>query len=183
MAHAGERLVNPRTGQQMIFRRTSRDTEGALLQIDTVNPPHRSGELEHVHPEQVSSAEVVAGTLHFSVRGQTRAVHAGEKIVIPANTPHYFWNECDEDARAIQEFRPALQTERFFETYFGLAQEGKLNEKGMPSLLQLAVLVPAFSREIRPTSPPWPLLQGISWLLGPVARLRGHRTLVPHDRA
>ena len=109
-------------------------------------------------------------------------MRAGERIVIPANTPHHFWNEGDEVARAIQEFRPALQTEHFFETYFALAREGKLDEKGMPSLLQMAVLVPAFRDEMRPTSPPWPLLRGIAWLLGPIARARGYRGVYPYQQ-
>ena len=176
MAHAGERIVNPRTGQQMIFRQTAGETGGELLRIESVNPPHGPAEPEHVHPRQESSAEVLAGTLHFRVRGDVRVVRAGEKIVIPANAPHHFWNEGDEDARCIQEFRPALRTDLFFETYFALARDGKLDEKGMPSLLQMAVLVPAFGDEMRPTSPPWPLLWGIAWLLGPIARVRGYRT-------
>ncbi|HKG26725.1 MAG TPA: cupin domain-containing protein [Thermomicrobiales bacterium] len=179
MVHTGQEIVNPRTGQRMIFRQTARDTNGALLQIETVNPPHGSAEPEHVHVRQESSAEVLAGALHFRVRGEVRVVRAGEKIVIPPNTPHNFWNEGEEEARAIQEFRPALRTEDFFETLFGLARDGKLDEKGMPSLLQLAVMVPAFGEEIRPTSPPWPLLRAITWFLGPIARLRGYRSVYP----
>lgn len=182
MAHAGERIVNPRTGQEMLFRQTARDTDGALLRIESVNPPRGPAEPEHVHPKQESSAEVLAGALHFSVRGKVRVVRAGEKIMIPPNTPHFFWNEGEQDARAIQEFRPATRTEHFFETLFDLAQDGKLDEQGMPSLLQMAVLIPAFGNEIRPTSPPWPLPRGMTWLLGPVARARGYQSVYPHYR-
>ena len=181
MAQAGEEIVNPRTGQRMIFRQTAGDTGGTLLRLETLNPPHGAAEPEHVHVRQESSAEVLAGTLHFRVRDEVRVVRAGEKIVIPPNTPHRFWNEGEEDARAIQEFRPALRTELFFETLFGLARDGKLNDKGMPSLLQLAVMTPAFGDEIRPTSPPWPLLRVIAWLLGPIAHARGYRSVYPHD--
>src|SRR5690348_15372343 len=110
MAHTGEEIVNPRTGQRMLFRQTATDTNGKLLQVETVNPAHRPAEPEPIHPEQVSSAEVLAGTLWFNIAGEVRRVPAGEKIVIPAGVPHYFWNEGDEDARAIQELRPALST-------------------------------------------------------------------------
>jgi hypothetical protein len=79
----------------------------------------------------------------------------------------------------LQGFRPALRTQQFFETWFGLARDGKLNEKGMASLLQLAVMVPAFGDEMRVTSPPWPLLRAMSWVLGPVARLLGYRSEYP----
>jgi quercetin dioxygenase-like cupin family protein len=180
MAYAGQEIVNPRTGQRMVFRQTAADTGGALLQIETVNPPHGSAEPAHVHVRQESSAEVLTGALSFRVRGDVRVVRAGEKIVIPPDTPHNFWNEGEEDARAVQEFRPALRTEDFFATLFGLARDGKLDEKGMPSLLQLAVMVPAFGDEIRPTSPPWPLLRAVAWLLGPIARRRGYRSVYPH---
>ncbi len=54
----------------------------------------------------------------------------------------------------MQWFRPALKIDRFFESYFGLGQDGKLNEEGMLSLLQLAVLVPYFGEEIRLVRPP-----------------------------
>jgi len=182
MARTGEQIVNPRTGQQMIFRQTAGDTGGALLRIESVNPPHGPAEPEHVHPAQESSTEVLAGALHFRVRGEVRLVRAGEKIVIPPNTPHHFWNEGEDDARAIQEFRPALRTELFFETLFALAQDGKLDERGMPSLLQMAVLVPAYGREIRPTSPPWLLLRALTWLLGPIALARGYRGVYPPSR-
>jgi quercetin dioxygenase-like cupin family protein len=179
MALSGQKIVNPRTGQQMIFRQTAHDTNGALLQIETINPPHDSPEPEHIHVRQESSAEVLEGVLHFNVRGEVRVVKAGERIEIPANTPHYFWNEGEVDARAIQELRPALRTEVFFETLFGLARDGKLDERGMPSLLQLAVMVPAFGEEIRPTSPPWFLLRTLTWFLGPFARALGYRSNYP----
>lgn len=163
----------------MAFLQTARDTDGALLRIETVNPPHGAPEPEHIHVRQESSAEVLAGTLHFRIRDDVRVVRAGDKILIPPGTSHRFWNEGEEEARAIQEFRPALRTEHFFETLFGLARDGKLDENGMPSLLQLAVMVPAFGDEIRPTSPPWPLLRAITWLLGPIARARGYRSVYP----
>jgi quercetin dioxygenase-like cupin family protein len=160
----------------MIFRKTARDTGGALFQVETINPPHGPAEPEHIHIRQESSAEVVSGALHFSVRGKEQIVRAGEKIVIPANTPHYFWNEGDEDARALQEFRPALKTELFFETLFGLARDGKLTDKGMPTTLQISVMAPAFGDEIRPTSPPWFVVKMLGWLIGPIARLLGYRS-------
>jgi hypothetical protein len=44
----------------------------------------------------------------------------------------------------------------------------------MPSLLQLAVMIPEFSQEIRPTRPPWPVQQALAALLAPIARRRGY---------
>ena len=95
-------------------------------------------------------------------------------VWLSAGVPHHFSNDGDEDAVAVQEFRPALRTRQFFETYFGLAERGELDDKGMPSLLRLAVLGPAFANEIRMTKPPWALQRLAYALLGPIARLRGY---------
>jgi quercetin dioxygenase-like cupin family protein len=144
------------------------------LVIETVNPPTGEREPEHTHPEQESGARVSAGVLVFEVEGKARPVGPGESITIPAGTPHRFWNEGSEDAHAEQFFRPALDTAAFFETLFALAAADRLDAKGMPKPLQLAVMVPEFSREIRPTSPPWPVLRALTAALGPVARMRGY---------
>jgi len=174
MTGVGVEILNPRTGQRMRFR----PTDGSVLQIETANPPGPA-EPEHVHPYQESSATVLSGVLHFSVRGQIQVVRAGERIVIPPNTPHNFWNEGSEEARAIQEVRPALRTEAFFRTYFGAVRDGKVNADGVPSLLQMAVMIPEFSDEIRLTRPPFPVLRLLALLLSPIARLRGYRPTYP----
>jgi quercetin dioxygenase-like cupin family protein len=166
-----EAIENVRTGQRMVFV-TDRPE---LLEIETVNPPSSLREPEHVHPEQESGARVTSGSLRFSVDGVERTVHSGESITIPPNTPHHFWNDGDGDAHAVQWFRPALKTRAFFETLFALARAGELDERGMPSLLQIAVMIPEFSREIRPTRPPWPVQRTVGALLAPVARRRGYR--------
>ena len=173
---SGDEIINPRTGQRMIFRQTAADTGGALLQIETFNP-RGPAEPEHVHPHQESNARVLVGALHFSVRGRVRVIRTGESIVIPANTPHNFWNEDDEVAHAIQEFHPALRTEDFFETYFALARDGKLDERGMPpSLLHIAVLTADFWDVIRVTRPPMAVQRLLATILAPLGRRRGYRT-------
>jgi mannose-6-phosphate isomerase-like protein (cupin superfamily) len=179
MAIPGQEIVNPSTGQRMLFHDTSSSTNGSLLRFESTSPPTDRPEPEHVHPSQESSGEVLEGTLHFRVNGDVQAVGPGEKIVIPAGMPHTFWNEGKETARSIQEFRPALNIEEFFESYFALAKRGELDEKGMPSMLRMAVMLPEFSGVIKPTSPPWPILRALCWLLEPIARARGYRNGVP----
>jgi Cupin domain len=117
---------------------------------------------------------VISGTLLFEVDGVERRLGPGGAITISANIPHTFLNDGEEDSVAIQEMRPALRTAEFFETYFGLAERGELDEHGMPSLLRLAVLGPEFADEIRVTRPSWPIQRAAYALLRPVARLRGY---------
>jgi hypothetical protein len=117
----------------------------------------------------------MTGTLLFVVDGVEQRVGPGESVVILAGVPHNFVNDGDEDAVAIQEFRPALRSEEFFDAFFGLAARGELDERGMPSLLQFAVMGPAFADEIRVVRPPWFVQRTVFALLGPIARLRGYQ--------
>ncbi len=166
-------LFNPRTGQRIRFLLTGEDTHGALLRMETVNPPTGTAEPTHVHPRQETRAEVVSGALRFVVAGQERLVGPGESIVIPAGTPHHFVNDGEVDAVAIQEARPALRSAEFFRTYFALAERGELDADGNPSLLKLALLGPVFADEIRVVRPPWFVQRAVFALLGPIARRRG----------
>lgn len=174
MAHRGQEITNPRSGQRMVFLETAADTGGALLRIDTFNPPSETREPEHVHPRQESGLKLVSGSLRLKMAGEERSPAAGESITIPAGTPHHFWNDGEEAAHSVQWFRPALRTEAFFESYFALAQDGKLDQNGMPNLLQLALSTPAFGNEIRVTRPPWLAQRLFAALLSPVARRRGY---------
>jgi mannose-6-phosphate isomerase-like protein (cupin superfamily) len=174
VAHQGQVIFNPRTGQKMTFVELTED----VLRIDTVNPPTvAEREPLHTHPRQESGAEVARGELVFEVEGERQTVGPGESVTIPAGAVHRFWNEGHEDADSIQTFRPALKTATFFELLFQLAAEDKLDAKGLPHLLQLAVMVPEFGEEIRPATPPWPVLRVLTALLGPIAKARGYR---PH---
>jgi hypothetical protein len=40
-------------------------------------------------------------------------------------------------------------------------------------------MVPEFGDEIRPVSPPWPVLRAVAALLAPIARRRGYRPRLP----
>jgi len=171
MAHEGQQIENPITGQVMRFIQLREDE----LRIENAHPPTDQREPAHIHPHQESGGDVTKGSLVFEIDGARRTVSAGESIAIPAATPHRFWNESGEVARSVQFFRPALDIASFFETYFELARRGDLSASGDIPLMQVAVMVPEFADEIRVTNPPWPVVRATSMLLGPLARARGRR--------
>jgi quercetin dioxygenase-like cupin family protein len=179
MANQGDEIVNPRTGQKMKFILTSKDTNGELLRIDCFNEPGGVKEPEHIHPYQENRFEVISGSLMFSIAGKERQVKPGEALSIPAKVPHYFWNGSDQEAHYIQEFRPALRSEFFFEALFGLARDGKLNEQGTASPFLMAVFIPVFWNEIRVTKPPQVIQKIFFGLLNPISRLLGYRGVTP----
>jgi Cupin domain len=158
----------------MRFLQTAEDTDGALLQIESVNPPSAVPEPTDIHPRQESRRRVTAGSLLFVIDGRERRLGADDEIQIPAGTSHSFLDDGREDAVAIQEFRPALRTAESFQTLFELAASGELDDQGVPSLLRLAILGPAFAEEIRVTKPPWPVRRAAFSLLAPIARRRGY---------
>ncbi len=175
MIKQDDEIVNPRTGQRMKFLQTGLETNGELLQIECFSPPTNVKEPEHIHPKQESRLEVLSGALYLMVAGQMRVVHAGADIVIPPATPHYFWNEGEEEAHYLQEFRPALHIDEFFETLFGWPRDNKLDEHGMVNTLQLAVSIPRFWNEIRMVQPPELVQRVFVLLVRPIGLLLGYR--------
>jgi quercetin dioxygenase-like cupin family protein len=166
-------IVNSRTGQRMRFETTAADA----LRIECWSPPSSAREPTHTHPEQESTFELLEGELVFEVDRTARTVAAPGTITIPAGVRHRFWNASQDEAHYVQEFRPALRTRAFFELLFRLANEGRLDENGMPALLDLPIMVDASSDVIRPTSPPWPVLRLLAAIVRPIAALRGRTSI------
>lgn len=175
MAKKGDKITNARTGQRMVFLQTGRETNGRLLEIESFNPNTDMREPIHIHPKQESSARVISGKLHFLVGGKEQTVGPGERIVIPAGVPHCFWNEEDIEAHSIQQFTPALTIDEFFETYFSLSRDGKLNKNGIPVFLHTSLILLKHRNNIRVINPSWPI-QLVTYLtLAPIGLLMGYR--------
>jgi quercetin dioxygenase-like cupin family protein len=140
MIRAGDSIVNPVTGERLVFELTSHDTGGEYTLFDTFVEPGGSVAAAHVHPYQTEIFTVIEGRLGVKRGGEKLELGAGEAAVIDPGTPHKFWNAGEETLRFRAEVRPALQFESLIETMFGLAADGKTNKKGMPSPLRLAVI-------------------------------------------
>lgn len=179
MAQAEQTIINPRTGQTMRFLQTSAETNGAHLRVETTHPALGPIEAEHVHPRQQACIEVASGTLHVRIKGRDQVIPAGRKVIIPRNTPHLCWNDGDTPARVIEDYWPALHTEQYFETLFALDHDAVLSAKGLPALLNIVVLVPNFGNEVRPTSPPWPMLRAMALFFRPIAG--NYRSALPAE--
>jgi hypothetical protein len=143
--------------------------------IETFVQPNGFVAAAHVHPGQEERFEILRGSVGFRLGRNKVVAGPGQRVTVPAGTPHRFWNAGDDVAHFVCEVRPALQFESLLETMFALAAEGKTNRKGMPSLLRLAVIANAHFDTVRLPFPP-ALLQRIGLALGaPVGRLAGYR--------
>lgn len=183
MAKTGDILEHPVTGEKIIFRKTAQDTGGELLKADVMMKPHGFVAAEHIHPLQEERFEVLAGTVKFRVNGVEREVGAGETATVPPKTPHVWWNDGDDEAHVLVEVRPALRFEEFFETFFGLAQAGKVDKKtGLPNPFILALVMREFEKEIYLAKPPVAVQKMLFGVLGAVGRLLGYEGRYTYPR-
>jgi quercetin dioxygenase-like cupin family protein len=184
MIRAGDTIENPVTGERLVFRKTSRDTGGQAVVIETFVQPNGFVAAAHVHPSQEERFEVLRGSVGFKIGRKKIVAGPGRRITVPAGTPHKFWNAGDDEAHFVCEVRPALQFESLIETMFGLAADGKTNRKGMPNPLRLAVIANAHFDTVRLPFPP-AILQRIALAAGaPVGQLLGYgATYVPAGEA
>ncbi|MGH3023905.1 MAG: cupin domain-containing protein [Gaiellaceae bacterium] len=146
---SGDTIENPVTGETIRFLRAAADTDGELVEIEATVQPGGGVAAAHVHPYQSERFEILEGTLEFRQGRRKTTATAGDVVTVEAGTVHSFRNVGDSPATFVCEVRPALQFERFIETMFGLAADGKTNRKGMPSPLRLAVIANAHFNDLR----------------------------------
>ena len=140
MIRAGDSIVNPVTGERLVFELTSRDTDGEYTLFDTYVEPGGFVASAHVHPYQTEIFTVVTGTLGVKRGREKLEFGAGEIAMIDPGQAHKFWNAGEETLHFRAEVRPSLEFESLIETMFSLAADGKTNKKGMPGPLRLAVI-------------------------------------------
>ena len=169
-------ITQPLTGERIVFRKRARDTGGTLLLGDIFVAP-RGGIKPHIHPTMEESFRVLHGPITFRVDGVETTYGTGDEIVVPRGSVHEWWNPlATEEVAAEMAFRPARDMETLFETSFGLATDGKLDERSRPALLQGAVILHDFRREFALPGLEGKFLGVLAAILAPIGRLRGYRS-------
>lgn len=191
MIRPGQVLTHPQFGTQLTFLHTAAETEGRLLEWDTLYKAHRgkeSGNIAHLHLTFVEQSEVLEGTAGYELKGEERQARVGEHVEIPRGAAHCnLWNASAADMRFRTHIevnppnlRPLLYIQDSFETLYGLAREGKLDSNGLPkSILQYALLAQGFQPDTWVAGSPIPLQRVLMGTLATLARARGYRTRYP----
>ena len=96
-----------------------------------------------------------------------------------AGVPREWWNDGQEEALVRVEVRPAARFEVMIRNAFCLAPDGRVNSRGMPSLLQLALFARQFDDVMRFTRPPRIVQRFLFAALAPIARMMGYRGSYP----
>jgi quercetin dioxygenase-like cupin family protein len=178
MIHAGDRLENPVTGEVLVFHRTSQETDGESVLVETIVRPDGFVAAAHVHPYQTERFEVIEGLLGLRVGDETILAGPGDVAMVSPGTPHRFWNAGETETRFLCEIRPALRFESLIETMFTLAAEGKTNRKGLPNPLRLAVIAREHFDTVRLPFPPAVLQRAALALGSPFGQALGYPATV-----
>jgi mannose-6-phosphate isomerase-like protein (cupin superfamily) len=178
VSDVGETIENPVNGERITWVETAETTGGELLSLDLSLRPGAAVAAEHRHMRQEERFRVDAGSIALGIEGAERTVSEGEEVTVPAGVAHRWWNEGAVQATVRVELRPALDTQTFFETFFGLARDGKTNGKGIPGLLQIAVAYRDLGDSCPTLARPPAVVQRImSALLAPLGRSMGRKAV------
>lgn len=175
MAKPGDVIENPAIGDRIVFLKTARETNGELLEFEILVQPSAIGPPVHIHPGSEERFQVLQGSLQARVDDREMSFSEGDEFIVPANTPHTWWNAGAVEALVLVGFRPASRMETFLETFYGLAKDGKTNAKGIPNLLQLAVSASAYFDVNHLATPPLAVQKVMFGILRPFARLLGYK--------
>jgi quercetin dioxygenase-like cupin family protein len=166
-------------GGRLTIRKSGTDTNGDLLEMEVSYPPYSAKPAYHYHPYQEEHFEVLQGNFYIKIGDTERTYETGEKFNIPKNTAHWMHNISDEEGCLLWQVRPAMKTQAFLETMWGLEADSKTNANGVPNLLQLAVILREYSDEFRAFSPPYWIQCILFGILSPIGKLSGYRASYP----
>jgi len=177
---ATNNIKNPVQGDAIIFKKTAADTDGELLEFEMVIEPAASGPPQHIHPRAEEQFEVLSGKVQAKISDKTYHFDQGGSFTVPPGIAHAWWNEGSEQARVRVKLIPATRMEDFFRTWYGLANDGKMNDNGLPSIWQLALTSKEYLDSVHLAKPPL-FIQKILWgILSPIAKILGYKPDYPY---
>ena len=169
MIKAGDVIENTVTGERITFVRTSEQTGGALAELDLQLSPRAFLAAEHIHRSQEEKFQVLEGHVLLRRGGEETVSGPDETVTVPAGVPHSWAPHGDAGARVRITFTPGAGIEDFFDEFFRLAREGRVNSKGMPSLPVSARL--GLAHDMYLAGPPVPLQGAAFRVLATTERL------------
>jgi quercetin dioxygenase-like cupin family protein len=180
MARYGDLYVNDVTGERAVVLRGDEDAPDEPMLVHLHVFPGGAVAGEHLHPAMQERFLVLRGSLATRVAGVERTLSEGEEVTVVPGVWHDWWNASGAPVDVLIELTPpSPRFEQAIATGFGLANAGRTNAKGLPSLPQLALMGAEFSDVLVRKRPP-AFVQSVAFgVLGFVARRRGLKAIYP----
>jgi quercetin dioxygenase-like cupin family protein len=179
MAYSNKVISNPRSGQDIRFIKTAKDTNGTYLEMVTTYHAKSIKPILHYHPNQIEDFKVISGEVTVDINGAERILKAGDTLHISRNTAHAMWNTSDEKTVVNWKVQPAMNTENLLENAMGLAADNRSGRNGQPNLFQTVLLANHFTNVYRVSKPPFVIQKIIFTILTPFAYLLGYKPYYP----
>jgi quercetin dioxygenase-like cupin family protein len=179
VSRRGQVFDNPITGERaVIITDPLEHPQGVLVAELHIEPGGRVAGA-HRHPGVVERFQVVRGAVNYLIDGREELLGPGGSAEVGAGVIHDWWQVGDEEAVVVGEVDPGTRFTEMVGTFFGLARDGKVDSKGMPHPLQLALSARAYSDTMVMEKPP-PWVQRLAFgELAPIASARGLKPTYP----
>jgi mannose-6-phosphate isomerase-like protein (cupin superfamily) len=175
VAEPGQTIASADGRERVTFVRTAGGSGGEVLEYEAVLTPKGFVTREHLHPTQSERHAVVSGRVALELRGERRELGPGDAVDVPPGTPHRLLPVDAEPVHIRFETRPAGRTELLVEKFATLARDGKISDRGYPSVLQSAVIARELEEVGYPTRPPLAVQRVLLAPLAALGRRRGYR--------
>ena len=130
------------TGEQVTFLETATETGGEHLLIEVTLPPHGEGPPLHSHLTFTEQFTIIDGTLAVTVGKATKELTAGQQALIVMGLKHTFTNAHFAPVTFQVKLTPPSQFEESMRIHYGLMDDGRTNNKGVPTNpLHLALIL------------------------------------------
>jgi quercetin dioxygenase-like cupin family protein len=180
MTRAGDMFESPATQESGRIITGAADTEGRYMQSETVVRPGGAVSVAHRHPALTERFEVIEGELTMRLASETRTLRAGDQVTVPPGTAHHYANTSQQNVVFRFDVWPAARFEAMVVTLFALGMEGKTDSKGVPSPLQMAVILDESRDVMDLVGPPRWLQRLVIPVLARAGRARGLQARYAH---
>jgi quercetin dioxygenase-like cupin family protein len=165
------------------------ETAGRSFVLEYVNRPF-AGEFAvpaHFHPATTETFEILQGRARYRIGGEERSAEPGERLILPAGMVHVHpWSASNEELHVRQvavadppDLAGLTASLQAAITIFGLATAGRVNSRGMPGLLQIAVLAETTMPATYVAGPPIAVQRLLIGGLAAIGRALGYRASYP----
>jgi quercetin dioxygenase-like cupin family protein len=159
-------FANPAINDAATFLKTSRETGGAYTLIE-IDLGRSDGPPLHFHRTFSEKFEVKEGVLFLQVGKERKKLNIGDSFLVPAGTPHRFYNESEKNVKFQVTFAPGhTGMENFIKIFYGLASDHLTDEKGKPKKFAHLAVALTISDSNAP---------GLLSLLSPIIRMVAKR--------